>query len=94
MACSKTFYARHRMLELHMSLPGFISNWRSELKMCRVAISCCMLTILISVIIMVNKLVHMEIVTRSHSGEILRDVNHWQSDTNKRLSLAMTKPKI
>ena len=58
--------------------------------MYRVAIYSYKLTILNSVMIMVNKLIPMALLPRSDLEEILRDVNQWQSDTNERLSLAYT----
>ena len=62
--------------------------------MYRVAIYSYKLTILNSVMLMVNKLIPMALLPRSDLEEVLRDVNHWQSDTNERLSLAIPITQI
>ena len=94
MACSQLFYARDQMLQVQASLLGSFSALINELKMYRVAIYSYKLTILNSVMIMVNKLIPMAILPRSDLEEILRDVNYWQSDTNERLSLAIPITQI
>ena len=43
---------------------------------------------------MVNKLIPMALLPRSELEELLRVVNHWQSDTNERLSLAISITQI
>ena len=73
------------LYELYESFSALLS----ELKKYRVAIYNYKLTILNSVMIMVNKLIPMALLPRSDLEETLRDVNHWQSDTNERLSLAI-----
>ena len=94
MACSQLFYARDQMLQVQASLLGSFSALLNELKMYRVAIYSYKLTILNSVMIMVNKLIPMALLPRSDLEEILLDVNHWQSDTNERLSLAIPITQI
>ena len=94
MACSQLFYARDQMLQVQASLLGSFSALLNELKMYRVAIYSYKLTILNSVMIMVNKLIPMALLPRSDLEEKLRDVNHWQSDTNERLSLAIPITQI
>ena len=94
MACSQLFYARDQMLQVQASLLGSFSALLNELKMYRVAIYSFKLTILNSVMIMVNKLIPMALLPRSDLEEILRVVNHWQSDTNERLSLAIPITQI
>ena len=94
MACSQLFYARDQMLQVQASLLGSFSALLNELKMYRVAIYSYKVTILNSVMIMVNKLIPMALLPRSDLEEILRDINHWQSDTNERLSLALPITQI
>ena len=89
MACSQLFYARDQMLKVQASLLGSFSALLNEHKMYRVAIYSYKLIIMNSVMIIVNKLIPMAIVPISDLEEILRDVNHWRSDTNERLSLAL-----
>ena len=91
MACSQLFNARDQMLQIQASLLGSFSALQNELKMYRVAIYNYQLTILNSVMIMVNKLIPMALLPRSDLEEILRDQNHWQSDTNESVSLAIPK---
>ena len=88
-ACSQLFYAWDQMLQVQASVLGSFSALLNELKMYRVAIYSYKLTILNSVMIMVKKLIPMALLPRSDLEEILRDVNHWQSDTNERISLAI-----
>ena len=94
MACSQLFYPRDQMLQVQASLLGSFSALLNELKMYRVVIYSYKLTILNSVMIMVNKLIPMALLPRSDFEEILRDVNHWQSETNERLSLAIPITQI
>ena len=71
MACSQLFYARDQMLQVQASLLGSFSALLNELKMYRVAIYSYKLTILHSVMIMVNKLIPMALLPRSDLEEIL-----------------------
>ena len=94
MACSQLFYARDQMLQVQASLLGSFSALLNEHKKHRVAIYSYKLTILNSVMIMINILIPMALLPRSNLEEILRDVNHWQSDTNERHSLAIPITQI
>ena len=90
-ACSQLFYAMDQMLQVQtsLSLLRSFSALLNKIKLYPVAIYSYKLTILNSVMIMVNKLIPMALLPRSDLEESLRDVNHSQSDTNERLSLAI-----
>ena len=90
MACSKLFCEKDQMFQIQVSLLVSFSALLDEIKTRRVAIYSCMLTVLISVMIMVNKLIPRALLRRSDLEENLRVVNNWQLDTNDRLSLAIT----
>ena len=82
------------MLQVQASILGSFSVLLNEIKLYPVAIYSYKLTILNSVMIMVNKWILMALLPRSDLEEILRDVNHSQSDTNERLSLAIPITQI
>ena len=89
MACSQLFYARDQMLQVQASLLVSFSASLNERKNYRVAIYSYKQTILNSVMFMVNQLIPMALLPRSDLDEVFRVVNHWQSDMNECLSLAI-----
>ena len=89
MACNQLFYARDQMLEVQTNLIGSLSALLNEIKSCRTAVFSYKLTILNSVMTMINKLIPMALLPRTALEEILEAVVIYQTKANKRLSLAI-----
>ena len=89
MACNQRSYARDQMLQVQTNLVGSLSALLNEIKSYRTAAFSYKLTILNSVMTMVDKLIPMALVPKTALQEILEAVVRWQTKSNERLSLGI-----
>ena len=89
MACNQLFYALDQMLKVQTKLIGSLSILLNEIKSYRAAVFSYKLTILNSVMAMVNKLIPMALLPRTALEEILKAVVIRQTKANERISLAI-----
>ena len=94
MACTQYFYARDQKLKLQTNLASSLLALNNEIKRYRIATYSYKLTILNSIMTMVNKFIHMALVPKQILDKILQSLATQQTKEDDRLTLAIPPSQI
>ena len=94
MACTQYFYARDKKLKLQTNLASSLLALNKEIKSYRIATYSYKLTILNSIMTMVNKFIPMALVPKQISDKILQSLATQQTKEDDRLTLAIPPSQI